>query len=320
MEFRKRPVRFSLRCLYQEGSEVKIAGQYNGKNVVVSFELFPPVKWKGMAHLYEHFEELCRCEPAFITCTYGAAGGTRAGYRTLDVLRWVRGDHAELPVASHLTCVTSTKDDLREYLRAAADLGVDGIVALRGDPPKGHSGTEPVRGAFRYANELVAFLREEFPDFSVLVAGYPETHPEAPSPEADIENLKRKVDAGADVIITQLFYNNEHFFRFRDQCDRAGIEAPIVPGVLPVTNLAQIKRITELCGARLTGKLLQRLEVHSDDSEGQYSVGVYYATQQVEELVEQGVPGVHFYVMNKSRAAALICRALTLSRTSVKGH
>jgi methylenetetrahydrofolate reductase (NADPH) len=151
----------------------------------------------------------------------------------------------------------------------------------------------------------------------VVVGGYPEKHPEAPSAQVDMENLKRKVDAGADVIVTQLFYDNEDFFRWRDACHAAGIAVPIVPGVLPITNLAQITRFCTLCGSRLPQRLVERLAVYEDGGEGQYAVGVYHATRQVEELVEQGVPGVHFYVLNRSRATAQVCRALTLSRLAV---
>jgi len=295
---------------------VHLTDLYGQDKLVISFELFPPKKWAGIAHLYEHFKELVTCEPTFITCTYGAGGGTRG--RTLEVLDYVRGDYPHIPVASHLTLVGSTVEELRDFLREAIAKGVRGIVALRGDPPKGQEQFVPPEGGLQHANELVSLIRAEFPDLAVLVGGYPEVHPEAPSPQVDLDNLKRKVDAGADVVLTQLFYDNEAFFRFRDRCEKIGITVPIVPGLLPVTNLAQVKRLTTVCGAKLTRRLVERLEVHGDDAEGQFSVGVYYAARQAEELVEQGVPGIHFYVLNKSRAAALICRALTLSRLRVR--
>ncbi len=297
-----------------ERSTVRLSEVYQKDKPAISFELFPPKSWKGMARLFENFDELVSCGPAFVTCTYGAAGGSSGEGRTLEVLRLIRGDYPQVPLASHLTCVGRSAAQLRAYIEQAKDLGIMGIVALRGDLPGGKGPYEPVAGGYRYANELVAMIRAEFPELNVIVAGYPEKHPEAPSFGADIENLKRKVDAGADAVITQLFYNNDDFFRFQEACEKAHIDTPIIPGVLPVTSLAQIRRITDLCGARLTKKLLARLEAHGDDEEGQYSVGVYYATRQVEELVEQGVPGVHLYVLNKSRAAALICRALNLSQ------
>ena len=149
-------------------------------------------------------------------------------------------------------------------------------------------------------------------EFGILVAGYPEKHQEAPDPQTDLDNLKRKVDCGADAVVTQLFYDNDDFYRFRDACAAAGIQVPVVPGILPVTNLAQIQRLTSMCGSKLPEKLVRRLSAHENDDEGQFSVGVYHAARQVEDLMENGVPGVHFYVLNKSRATALICRALVL--------
>ncbi|HPO12982.1 MAG TPA: methylenetetrahydrofolate reductase [NAD(P)H] [Candidatus Hydrogenedentes bacterium] len=290
---------------------MNIANLYKQQKLVISFELFPPKKWKGMANLFEHFKELATCNPSFVTCTYGAGGSNRDN--TLEVLRWIREDYPDIPMVAHLACLGMGQESLRNYIAQAIERGVSGIVALRGDPPKEGSFT-PAPDGFHHANELVALLRAEFPEISVLVAGYPEKHPEAASMDADIDFLKKKVDAGADAVISQLFYDNTDFFQFRERCARAGITVPIVPGILPVTNLTQVKRITKLCGAKLTPKLVQRLERHGEDAEGQFSVGVYYATRQVEELLEQGVPGVHFYVLNKSRAASHICRALTLDR------
>lgn len=293
---------------------MKLSELYQSNKPVVSFELFPPKTWQGMASLYEHFRELMSCEPSFVTCTYGAGGGARENtrQRTLDVLEWVRKDYSDVPVISHLTCVNSTIEDLRDFIRKAEPLGISGIVALRGDPPAGVRPFQPTPGGLTYAGELVELLRREFPALDVLVAGYPEKHPEAPDMDTDIEHLKQKVDAGADVVLTQLFFDNTVFYRFRDRCERAGIRVPIVPGILPVTNLSQVRRMSSLCGTKLTDKLVRRLEKHGEDDEGQFSVGVYYAARQIEDLVEHGVPGVHFYVLNKSRAAALICRALTL--------
>ena len=288
-----------------------LAEIYKQERVALSYELFPPKTNEGMESLFEQLSELVSCGPSFITCTYGAGGSTRA--LTLQVLERVLREHPGLSVASHLTCVGSSRDDLREYLSKAVKLGIDAIVALRGDPPQGDKTFAPHPDGLRYANELVSLIRAEFPDVGVAVAGYPEMHPESPSRAADMENLKRKVDAGASVVISQLFFDNDDFYRFRDRCVQEGISVPIVPGILPVTSLAQIKRTAALCGASLTPKLVERLEAHGDE-EGQFLVGLYYAARQVEDLVQHGVPGVHFYVMNKSRAAAFICRALTLSK------
>ncbi len=288
---------------------------YKQGKPVVSFEFFPPKTWQGIAELYEHFRELMKCKPGYITCTYGAGGNTSledAQRRTLEVLRWVRGDYPNVPVVSHLTCVNATEEDLRNYLHKVKELSVSGIVALRGDATGNNHKFIPTPGGFRYAVELVRLIKGEFPEFTILVGGYPEKHPEAPSLEEDIQHLKEKVDAGGQIVLTQLFYDNNDFYRFRDLCDKAGIKVPIVPGILPVTNLSQVKRITSLCGAKLTKVLLERLEKFENDEEGQFSVGVYYATRQVEDLIQHGVPGIHFYVLNKSRSAVHICRALTL--------
>lgn len=274
----------------------------------LSFELFPPKTAEGETQLFLHLQELVAFQPDFITCTYGAGGSTRS--KTLDIISRVHREF-NVPVASHLTCVGSTVDDLRAYLREAWERGIENIVALRGDPPKGQTTFSAVAGGLSYANELVSLIASEFPQFGIAVAGYPETHQEAPSPDVDLQNLKRKVDAGADIVLTQLFYDNDDFFRFRDRCQAAGITVPIVPGILPVTNLAQIKRITSLCGAKLPGGFLDALERHSDDETGQFEVGVDYATLQVQELINGEVPGVHFYVLNKSQATARVLSAVT---------
>ena len=286
---------------------MRLSEIYSSNRFVLSFELFPPKTPKGETALYKHVEELCKFEPAYITCTYGAGGSTRG--KTLDIVERVRQKFGRT-VASHLTCVGSTKDQLRDYLREAGDRGVENIVALRGDPPADAEHFEAVEGGLSYANEMVELIRAEFPQFGIAVAGYPETHQEAPSPEADIENLKRKVDAGADVVITQLFYDNQDFFRFRETCDAAGIQVPIIPGILPVTNFAQIKRITSLCGARLPKEFVDSLAKHKDGSDEQFAAGVDYAMRQVAELIAADVPGMHFYVLNKSQATAAVLHAV----------
>lgn len=287
-----------------------LADLYRQARPVVSFELFPPKTDAGVASLVEHLHELARCKPAFITCTYGAGGSTRG--RTLEVLAKVREAYPAIPVASHLTCVGSTIEELQDYVRQAIAAGVEYLVALRGDPPKGETAFKPVPGGLRYANELVTLLRGSFPQMGLLVAGYPETHPEALSPEDDLDRLRRKVDAGADVVLTQLFYDNTVYFRFRDRCEQAGITIPIVPGVLPITRLEQIKSDKTMFGSRVPDALIRRINAHPNDEEGQFSAGAYFAARQVEDLLDAGAPGVHFYVLNKSRAAAHICRALAL--------
>ncbi len=272
----------------------------------LSFELFPPKTVEGEAALYQNLAELAAFKPDFVTCTYGAGGSTRS--KTLEIISEVKSRHG-LPIASHLTCVGSTKDQLRDYLRDALEKKVDFIVALRGDPPKGETTFTAVDGGLRYANELVAMLKAEFPQFGLLVAGYPETHQEAISPETDLDNLKRKVDAGADIIVTQLFYDNADFFRFRDKCVAKGIRIPIVPGLLPVTNLSQIQRITSLCKAKLPEPFVARLS-QRDDADWQFQAGVEECTRQAQELIDAAASGIHFYVLNKSHATAGVLKSI----------
>lgn len=284
-----------------------VAQFYTSEHKGLSFELFPPKTDQGDAALMRHMEVLMQFSPDYITCTYGAGGSTQT--KTMDVITAVKTAF-DVPVASHLTCVGSTADDLRSYLEEASRKEVDFLVALRGDPPQGNSKFQAVEGGFSYANELVEFIRAEFPQFGMAVAGYPEVHQEALSAESDLENLKRKVDAGADIVITQLFYDNTDYFDFCDRCETAGIEVPIVPGILPVTNLAQIQRITSLCGSKLPDQFVQRLSQKEDDADWQFEVGVEFAAAQVKELIDQGAAGVHFYVLNKSQATLRVLEAV----------
>jgi methylenetetrahydrofolate reductase (NADPH) len=290
---------------------VSIQDAYANGRFGLSFELFPPKTPASEETMWDTVGALMAYEPALVTCTYGAGGSTRG--KTLDVVEGVRRRY-DVPVASHLTCVGSTVDELRAYLREARDRGVAAIVALRGDPPRGEEAFRPVAGGLRYAAELVALIRGEFPEFGILVAGYPETHQEAASPEGDLENLKRKCAAGGDVVVTQLFYDNADFLRFRERCARIGITAPIVPGVMPVTNYAQIRRIASLCKARLPAAFTRPFEAAGEDEAAQFEAGVAYAARQVEELVAAGVPGVHFYVLNKSPATVRVLEHVGLAR------
>jgi methylenetetrahydrofolate reductase (NADPH) len=278
----------------------------DGSRRGLSFEFFPPKTADGLEALFQHVAKLDEFEPDFFTCTYGAGGSSRQA--TLEIVSQLKLRFSR-PVASHLTCVGSTIEEIRGYLRQASARSIDYIVALRGDPPKGQTQFQAVDGGLRHANELVSLIRREFPDFGIAVAGYPEVHQEATSAESDLTYLKQKVDCGADVIITQLFYNNEDFLRFRDRCVQAGIRIPIIPGILPVTNLGQIQRIASLCKAGLPAELIDRLS-QNDDPQWQYQVGVDFATRQSLELCEQDVPGLHFYVLNKSQATIEVLSAL----------
>lgn len=253
--------------------------------------------------MYRTIGELAMFAPGFVSCTYGAGGTTQD--QTLEIVEAIRG-RCGLPATAHFTCVGSTVDDVRAWMRKASAIGVENIMALRGDPPKGQERFTAVAGGFSHANELVGFLKAEFPHFGIGVAGYPETHQEAIGPEEDLRNLQRKVAAGADAIFTQLFYDNVDFLRFRDRCWALGIAVPIVPGLLPVLSLAQVERITSLCKARLPGDLVDRLRRCGDNAADQIAVGVDHCTRQCEGLLKEGIAGIHFYVLNRADATRRI--------------
>ena len=282
---------------------------FNQKKRTLSFEVFPPVREGNLESLFATIAELEELKPDFISVTYGAGGGTRD--KTIEIASRVKNEIRSEALA-HLTCVASSRDDIARILEDMKAQNIENILALRGDPPRGEERFVRPEGGFGFANELVEFIKAHGA-FSIGVAGYPEGHPEAPSVEDDLKNLKRKVDAGADFIVTQLFFHNDDFYRFRDRCEAIGISVPIVPGILPVTALPQLRRVVAMCGANVPKALMERLETHPDNSQGQFDVGVYHAIRQVEDLVSRGsCRGVHFYCLNKSRSVATILRPLTL--------
>lgn len=265
----------------------------------LSFEIFPPKSEQGDVSLVEHLEKLMTRTPAFISCTYGAGGSTQS--RTIDLCRLIQ-ERWQIPATAHFTCVGACQPDLLNWLENAERAGIRNIMALRGDAPHGQTQFQSVEGGLRYANELVRLIRDHFSDFGIGVAGYPEKHPEAATHQHDLENLKRKVDAGADAIFTQLFYENEHFLRFRDRAVEAGITIPIIPGIMPITEFTRVKRIVELSGTAIPADLLSSLEQVQDDKQAQFQLGVDYTIRQCQQLLEAGIPGIHFYVMNRSEA------------------
>ena len=286
---------------------MRISEIYSPGSFGLSFEIFPPKTPAGDESLWENVSRLAQFKPAFISCTYGAGGATRT--RTIELcreiqLRW------NVAATAHFTCLGGTLAELREWLAQARDAGITNIMALRGDAPAGQAQFKQVAGGLKNANELVALIKAEFPDFGVGVAGYPEKHPEAASLDIDLANLKRKVAAGGQAVYTQLFFDNDSFLRFRDRCDKLGINVPIVPGIMPILNVAQIKRITSMCGAVLPPGLANRLEAAQDDKDAQFKIGVEFAIGQCQDLLEKGVPGIHFYVLNRSQACETILSTL----------
>lgn len=265
---------------------------------VISFELFPPKTPDAETRLFEQtLPELLKLRPAFLTCTYGAGGSTRD--KTLDVVTRIRRDFG-VEAASHLTCVGASKEEIAAYLDRAQAGGISNIVALRGDPPAGDTTFRPHPDGFKHADQLIRFVKARG-GFDVAAAGYPEGHPEAPDKYQDWDRCADKVEAGADVIITQLFYDNNDYFAFADYLrNKRGVKVPIVPGVLPILNAAQIKRFCGLCGAKLPPAVVRRLEELADDNEACRKYGVELATQMSAELLGQGAPGIHFYTLNRS--------------------
>ena len=292
---------------------MRISEIYRPRTFGLSIEIFPPKTTDGDVSLFENLDRLAKYQPSFISCTYGAGGSTRT--RTVELCTEIQRRY-EIAATAHFTCVGATRDQLREWLTYAGQQGVQNIMALRGDPPQGQEQFVQVAGGLHNANELVALIRAEFPELGVGVAGYPEKHPGAPDLATDLVNLKRKVDAGADAVFTQLFYVNDHFYRFRDECLRLGINVPLVPGIMPITEFARIKRITSMCQTDFPQDLAQRLEAVQDDKQAQLEIGVDFAIEQCRQLIEQGVPGIHFYALNKSHACEMILDALDYAPTA----
>lgn len=286
---------------------MRISEIYRSGTFGLSVEIFPPKNESGDAELFRTLEELVRYKPAFVSCTYGAGGSTSK--RTIELCDTIQKDLHSTATA-HFTCVGSTREQLVDWLKEASEAGIGNIMALRGDPPKGEETFIPADGGLKYASELVTLIRENFPEMGIGVAGYPEVHPEALTPQADLENLKRKVDAGADAIYTQLFFNNQHFYRFQERCAQAGIDRPIIPGIMPITEYRRIQRIMSMCSSEFPAELVDRLEAAQDDLDAQFEIGVEYAIAQCQELIDAGVPGMHFYVLNRSQACKRIFDAL----------
>ena len=273
----------------------------------MSIEIFPPKTAEGDESLRHTLREMAPYRPAFVSCTYGAGGSTSK--RTVEWCCEIQSKHS-LTSTAHFTCVGSTREQLVEWLTFAWTEGLRNIMALRGDAPAGQSEFQAIAGGLKHANELVTLIRDNFPEMGIGVAGYPEKHPEASSLDADFENLVRKVKSGADAIFTQLFFDNTSFFRFRDRVNRSGVNVPVIPGIMPITEFDRIQRITAMCGAAIPVSLACRLESVKTDKPAQYAIGVEFAIAQCRELIDQGVNGIHFYILNKSLAGREILDGL----------
>lgn len=272
---------------------------------IYSFEFFPPKTPEGMAKLREARKQLAQLNPKFFSVTFGAGGSTRD--RTLETVLEIQSEGLE--AAPHLSCISSTRDEIRDILDIYKTHGIRHLVALRGDLPSG----EFTASEFRYANELVEFIRAETGDwFEIEVAAYPEIHPEALSAKADLESFKRKVDAGANAAITQYFYNTDAYFRFMDECDAMGISIPIYPGIMPIYNFTQLSRFSAACGADIPRWLRLRMQDFGDDLASVRALGLDVVTELCDRLLASGVPGLHFYTMNQAGTISTIWQRLGL--------
>jgi methylenetetrahydrofolate reductase (NADPH) len=279
---------------------------------IFSFEFFPPRTDEGVRALFETVEALRPLGPAYVSVTYGAGGSTRQ--RTLELVKRLKRE-SEVEAMAHVTCVGASRDELAALLDEIADAGIQNVLALRGDPPRGEPTFVPHPEGFAHASELVAFVRSR-PErwrFCVGAAAYPEGHVETRDLGQDLRNLKVKVDAGADFLVTQLFFDNARYFGFVERARAAGIALPIVPGIMPFTNVEQVERFTAMCGASIPPPLRAAMQVRRDDPESARELGVAYASLQCADLLRRGAPGVHFYTLNRSTSTRAILAALRAS-------
>jgi methylenetetrahydrofolate reductase (NADPH) len=275
------------------------------KKLSISFEFFPPQTAEGIEKLNTARKQLATLKPEFFSVTFGAGGSTRD--RTLETVQQIQADGN--PAAPHLSCVGSTRENIRAILQTYKQAGIKRIVALRGDLPSGMATT----GEFQYANELVSFIRAETGDhFHIEVAAYPEFHPQAKSPRDDLLNFQRKVNAGANSAITQYFYNADSYFQFVEQCLKLGITVPIVPGIMPIGKFSQLARFSDACGAEIPRWIRKTLESYGDDTASVQAFGLDVVTQLSERLLAGGAPGLHFYTLNQSAPALAIWKRLGL--------
>jgi methylenetetrahydrofolate reductase (NADPH) len=285
---------------------MKITAKLSAKTPAFSFEFFPPKDQAGVDRLFETVARLQAYDPAYVSVTYGAGGSTRK--LTVDLVTRIKRE-VGLEAMAHLTCVGGTRDEISSVLDQLQEGGIDNVLALRGDPQKGEATFVKSEGGFGFASELTEFIRERY-DFCLAGACYPESHPESVSAAVDLENVKRKVLAGVDVLVTQLFFDSKDYFSFVARARAAGINVPIIAGIMPITNLSQVKRFTALCGATIPGSLLARLEAAGNDLALVQRIGVEHATAQCRDLIDGGAPGIHFYTLNRSPATVEVLDCL----------
>jgi methylenetetrahydrofolate reductase (NADPH) len=285
---------------------MRIAEILEHQRPVFSFEFFPPKTDDGQRTLESTLEVLKDDQPDYVSVTYGAGGSTRA--RTVEITKWIKQDLG-IEAMAHLSCVGEPTERLAEILEEVQSAGIENVLALRGDPPRGQADWTPHPGGLSYSVELIRLIRERF-DFAIGAACFPEVHPDARDRASDLSYARQKVEAGASFLITQLFFDNDLYFEFVDDARAAGIHVPIVPGIMPITNVKQIKTITGMCGATIPGELERELDGRADDPEAVAELGVAYATLQCSDLLARGAPGIHFYTLNRSPATRAILAAV----------
>jgi methylenetetrahydrofolate reductase (NADPH) len=285
---------------------MRIADLLERQRPVFSFEFFPPKTDEGRETLRNTLDVLKGDEPDYVSVTYGAGGTTRN--RTVEITTTIKRDHG-IEAMAHLSCVGEPRDRLLELLEEIQASGIQNVLALRGDPPRGETSWQPHPGGLSYSVELIRLIKDNF-DFCVGAAGFPEVHLDAPDRTSDLRYAKEKVDAGAEFLITQLFFDNDFYFEYVDDARSVGIDVPIIPGIMPISNYGQIHRFTDMCGASIPDDLERQLNGRADDPEAVAELGVAYATLQCSDLLARGAPGIHFYTLNPSPATRAILAAL----------
>ncbi|ACN99554.1 methylenetetrahydrofolate reductase [NAD(P)H] [Sulfurihydrogenibium azorense] len=283
---------------------MKIVDKLKKEKVSISFEFFPPKTKELEDSLFKTIEELKPINPTFVSVTYGAGGSTRE--KTRDIVKKIH-EETNLTVMAHLTCVGHSKQEIKQILEDYKNIGIENILALRGDIPLSFDKKDIPLDGCKHAFELVSLIKDNFGDyFCIAVASYPEGHPESPNLERDIYYFKQKVEAGADFSITQMFFDNSYFYDFLDRCTKAGVNIPIIPGIMPITNFNQIRKFASLCGATIPEDVVKLFEKYADNPEETKKIGIEFATKQCEDLLKNGVKGLHFYTLNKSDATIKI--------------
>ena len=290
----------------------KIKDIFPSKLQTYSFELFPPKTPEGYQKLLNTIAGLCRLKPDFISCTYGAGGGNRD--KTFDIVQHIEQKHGTIGMA-HLTCVLNTKEDIQKILADIKSRGIRNILALRGDPPKENPDWQPTNNHLKYSSELAAFIRASYGDyFGIAVAGFPEGHVLCKDRARDVQYLKVKIDSGADFVVTQLFFNNQDYFEYVERLRKIGVNARVIPGILPITDYKSLVKFCGLCGATITDEVKKIFEPIQNDSEATLQKGIQFAIRQCRELLKNGAPGLHFYCLNKLHPADQILSAVRLKK------